>query len=225
VTGHPDHATGDPERRVKPRLRGVFHLWAFPVALLACALLVAGAPDGRARLALSVYAVSLVVLLGVSALYHRVDWSSRARLRMRSLDHSMIFVLIAGTYTPFALLVIESGLGYVVLAIVWAGAAAGVLFNLLWPSHPKWVASLIALAVGAPLAVAFPSLVAAGGAGAGILLAAGAVLYGAGAVVYGTQRPDPIPAVFGYHEILHVLVIAAAIIHFAAVAIYAAPAG
>ena len=211
-------------RQVKPRLRGVFHQWAFPVALLAGGLLVVLASSDRARLALAIYAVSLAALFGVSALYHRVEWRPRARAWMRRLDHSMIFVLIAGTYTPFALLVIDSSLGDVLLAVVWAGAAVGVVFNLLWPGQPKWVAALAAVAVGAPLAAAMPALVDAAGPGPLILISLGAVLYCLGALVYAIQRPDPRPSVFGYHEILHVLVIAAALAHFVAIAIYAAPA-
>jgi hemolysin III len=211
------------ELKAKPRFRGVFHLWAFPAALAGGAVLVATADGDSARLALGIYAAALAALLGVSALYHRIDWQPTARQWMRRLDHSMIFILIAATYTPFALLVIDTRLGDVVLAIVWVGALAGVLLNLFWPNQPKWVASLAALALGVPLIVAIPALASAAGAGAPILLGVGGLLYGAGAAVYAAQRPDPLPAVFGYHEILHLLVIAAAAAQFAAIAIYAAP--
>jgi hemolysin III len=214
------------QERVKPRLRGVIHEYSFPVSVLAGALLVDFASGGRERLALAIYAVSLSALLGTSALYHRVNWRRpSARLWMRRLDHSMIFLLIAGTVTPFALLVVGGSLGTALLIAVWAGAAAGIAVELVWTSSPKWVSAVVYLAVGWIGAVAFPSIVANAGIGAGALIAAGALLYTAGAVIYALQRPDPRPAVFGYHEIFHVLVVAAAVAHFAAVALYAGPAG
>jgi hemolysin III len=212
------------QQRVKPRLRGVIHECSFPVSLLAGALLVYFASSGR--VALAVYAFSLSALLGTSALYHRVNWRRpSARMWMRRLDHSMIFLLIAGTVTPFALLVVGGTLGTALLVAVWAGAAAGIAVELIWTSSPKWVSVIVYLAVGWIGAVAFPSIVANAGAGAGALIATGGILYTIGAVVYARQRPDPRPAVFGYHEIFHVLVVAAAVAHFTAVAIYAAPAG
>ena len=212
--------------RQKPKLRGVFHAWAFFVALAAGAALVALAPAGRATLAAAVYALSLAALLGVSALYHRVNWR-RPEIRrwMRRLDHTMIFFLIAGTVTPFALLVIGGALGTALLVAVWAGALAGTVVELIWVDAPKWVTAIVYLAVGWIGAVGVPAIVIDAGVGAGVLIAIGGVLYTAGAVVYARQRPDPNPAVFGYHEIFHVLVIAAAMSHFAAVAIYALPAG
>jgi len=212
------------QERVKPKLRGVIHECSFPVSLLAGALLVVFASDGR--LALAIYAASLSALLGTSALYHRVNWRRpSARMWMRRLDHSMIFLLIAGTVTPFALLVVGASLGTALLIAVWAGAAAGIAVELVWTSSPKWVSVAVYLAVGWIGAIAFPSIVANAGIGAGALIAAGGVLYTIGAVVYARQRPDPRPAVFGYHEIFHVLVVAAAVAHFAAVAIYAGPLG
>jgi hemolysin III len=212
------------QQRVKPRLRGVIHECSFPVSVLAGALLVLLASDGR--LPLAIYAVSLSALLGTSALYHRVNWRRpAARMWMRRLDHSMIFLLIAGTVTPFALLVVGGSLGTALLVAVWAGAAAGIGVELVWTTSPKWVSVAVYLAVGWIGAVAFPSIVANAGVGAGALIAAGAVLYTAGAIIYALQRPDPRPAVFGYHEIFHVLVVAAAVAHFTAVAIYAGPLG
>lgn len=214
------------QERVKPRLRGVIHELSFPISLLGGALLVVFASGGRERLALLVYAVSLSALLGTSALYHRVDWRRpAARLWMRRLDHSMIFLLIAGTVTPFALLVVPGALGTALLIAVWAGAAAGIAVEMVWTSSPKWVSVVVYLAVGWIGAIAFPSIVANAGAGAGALIAAGGILYTVGAVVYARQRPDPRPTVFGYHEIFHVLVVAAAVAHFAAVAVYAGPIG
>ena len=214
------------QQKVKPKLRGVVHEFSFPVSLLAGGLLVFFASGGRERLALAIYAVSLSALLGTSALYHRVNWrKASSRMWMRRLDHSMIFLLIAGTVTPFALLVVPGSLGTALLIAVWAGAVAGIFVELVWTSSPKWASVGVYLAVGWIGALAFPSIVSNAGIGAGVLIATGGILYTIGAVVYALQRPDPRPAVFGYHEIFHVLVVAAAIVHFTAVAIYAGPVG
>jgi hemolysin III len=210
--------------RVKPKLRGVIHEWAFPVSVVAGAILVVAAANGRERLAFAIYAFSLSALLGTSALYHRVNWSRpSARRWMRRLDHSMIFLLIAGTLTPFAVLVLEGTLATAVLVAVWGGAAAGIVVELIWTDSPKWVSVAVYLTVGAIGALAFPAIVAEAGFGAGALIVTGGLLYTIGAVIYALQRPDPRPAVFGYHEIFHVLVVAAAAAHFAAIAIYAGP--
>jgi hemolysin III len=212
--------------RQKPRLRGVSHQWAFFASLVAGAALILAAPTTRATIAAGIYAVSLSALLGVSALYHRVNWVRPAVRRwMRRLDHSMIFLLIAGTTTPFCLLVLTGTLAEALLIAVWAGAAAGIVVELIWVEAPKWVSVIVYLSVGWIGAIGYPAIIVTAGIGAGILIALGAALYTAGAVVYARQRPDPRPATFGYHEIFHVLVIAAAIAHFAAIALYALPAG
>jgi hemolysin III len=217
-------AVADVAARVKPRLRGVSHFWAFFVALVAGAVLVLTAPGGKATLAAAIYSVSLSALFGVSALYHRVDWRPTARRWMRRLDHSMIFLLIAGTATPFALLVLEGTLATALLVAVWAGAAAGIVVELIWIDAPKWVTTIVYLSVGWIGALGFPAVVAEAGIVAGALIALGGALYTVGAVIYARQRPNPNPAVFGYHEIFHVLVIAAAAAHFAAIALFALPA-
>jgi hemolysin III len=211
--------------KVKPRLRGVFHEWAFPVAVLAGIGLVLAAPDGRARIAAAIYAFSLSALLGTSALYHRVNWR-RPEIRrwIRRLDHSMIFLLIAGTVTPFAVLVLHGAFANAILIAVWAGAAVGIVVELIWVEAPKWASALVYVVVGWIGALAFPAIAIDAGIGAAALIAVGGGLYTAGAVVYARERPDPNPAVFGYHEIFHVLVLAAAATHFAAIAIYALPA-
>jgi hemolysin III len=206
---------------VKPRLRGVSHQWAFFVSLAAGALLVAIAPAGRATLATGIYAVTVAALFGVSAVYHRVNWvSAGARRWMRRLDHSMIFCLIAGTYTPFALLVLEGTLATAILVGVWAGALAGIVLNLVWVDAPKWVTAAVYLALGWVAVVALPDLASRLGPTAIALIGAGGVLYTAGAVIYALRRPNPVPAVFGYHEIFHVLVIAAAALQYAVIAVY-----
>jgi hemolysin III len=210
---------------VKPRFRGVVHQWSFFVALAAGAALVAWAPAGRATAASAVYAGALAGLLGTSALYHRVNWQPRARAWLRRLDHSMIFVLIAGTYTPFAVLVLSGTLSEVVLIGVWSGAAAGILFTLLWVDAPKWLTAASYVALGWFSIISVPQIVSRTGAWAAALLAVGGIAYTAGAVVYARRRPDPRPATFGYHEIFHVLVVVAAAAHFTAVAAFAVPYG
>jgi hemolysin III len=205
---------------VKPRLRGVSHQYAFFVSLLAGAVLVAAAPSGRARLAVMIYAFAVAALFGASALYHRVTWTPTRRRWMRRLDHSMIFVLIAGTYTPFALLVLDGALATVILAVVWGGALAGIVLKLVWLDAPKWLIAGVYVALGWVAVAAMPEMAAELGVGALSLVIVGGVLYTAGAVIYARQRPDPVPAVFGYHEIFHALVIAAATSHYAVVAFF-----
>lgn len=209
-------------KAVKPKFRGVSHEWAFFLSLgLGISLLVL-ADTPRKLLAVAIYSVSLCALFGTSALYHRVNWkTSKARTLMKRLDHSMIFFLIAGTVTPFALLTMSGTWATAILIAVWAGAAIGVLIELLWTSSPKWVSATIYVAVGWIGAVAFPQIVGTAGVVAGLLIATGGILYTVGAVVYATQRPDPNPTYFGYHEVFHLLVIAAAASHFAAIALFA----
>ena len=212
--------------KVKPRLRGVSHEWAFFLSLGLGAALIVAAEGTRATVAVAIYSVSLSALFGVSALYHRITWQRpEARRWMRRLDHTMIFFLIAGTVTPFALLVMEPPLATALLVAVWGGALAGTIVELIWVDHPKWVAVVVYVAVGLIGAIGFPAIIAEAGVAAGVLIAAGGLLYVTGAVIYALQRPDPSPNVFGYHEIFHVLVIAAAATHFAAVAFFALPAG
>ena len=209
----------------KPRLRGVSHQWAFFLSLGAGAALVLAASGPRAVIAMSIYAFSLSAMLGTSALYHRVTWTPEVRRWMRRLDHTMIFVFIAGTYTPFALLVMHGTLANVVLIVVWATAAAGMVLNLVWISAPYWFTAVVYLSTGWVAIVTLPQLWdEIGPVGVG-MIALGGALYTAGAIVYARRKPDPRPQVFGYHEIFHVLVIAAAAVQYAAVAIYALPAG
>jgi hemolysin III len=210
----------------KPRFRGVSHQWAFFVALAAGAALVIAAPSGRATLAATIYAISMCAMFGASALYHRVNWKSLAARRwMRRLDHSMIYVLIAGTYTPFALLVLDGGLAKAVLVTIWAGAGLGIALEMFWSDTPKWLTAAVYVLLGWVAVIAFPELASELGVLGMSLVAGGGVLYTAGAVIYALRRPDPAPAVFGYHEIFHVLVIAAAVMQFVAVAAYALPEG
>ena len=213
-----------PGPELKPRWRGVSHRWAFFASLVTGAALVVAAPAGKATLAAGVYAVSVAALFGVSALYHRINWvSDAARRWMRRLDHSMIFLLIAGTYTPFALLALEGRLATAILVAVWAGALGGIAFKLVWISAPKWLVATMYVALGWVAVAALPQLVARLGAAATLLVAAGGLLYTAGAVIYAARRPNPLPGVFGYHEVFHVLVIAAAALQYAVVAFFVLP--
>ena len=201
----------------KPLLRGVSHEIAAGVALAGWIVLALVAAPGRARLAANVSGASLFTLFLVSALYHRPTWRPRARLLMRRLDHSAIFLLIAGTYTPFCLLLPPQS-GRLLLAVVWGGAVAGVLQSLLWPRAPRTLSAGVYVLLGWVVIPVLPSLRATLGAGAVALLAGGGAMYTVGAIVYASRRPDPFPRVFGYHEVFHALVIAAAACHFAVAA-------
>ena len=208
----------------KPRLRGVSHQWAFYVSLAFGAALVVAAPAGQPRLAAAVYAVSVAALFGTSALYHRITWASQAARRwMRRLDHSMIFLLIAGTYTPFALLVLDGDLATVILVVVWAGALAGIFMKLVWIDAPKTLVAILYLALGWVAVAAFPSMLDELGITGTALVVVGGLLYTAGALVYALQRPNPVPTVFGYHEVFHALVILAAALQYAVIAFYVIP--
>jgi hemolysin III len=200
----------------KPLLRGALHEVAASLALSAWILLVVLFPAGEARLAAVVYGASLFSLFFVSALYHRPAWRVRARLVMRRLDHAAIFVLIAGTYTPMCLL-LGRGRGSALLAVVWGGAALGVLQAVFWTRAPRALRAGVYVSFGWVVLPILPSLRAALGNGPLALLATGGVLYTVGAVIYATRRPNPSPKVFGYHEVFHALVVAAAGCHLAVV--------
>ena len=208
----------------KPRLRGVSHQWAFFVSVGTGVALVLAAPNGRATAAAAIYAVSVAGLFGASALYHRINWSTAgARRWMRRLDHSMIFLLIAGTYTPFAVLALDGPLATAILVVVWTAAIGGIVLKLVWIDAPKWLIALIYVAIGWVALAAFPQLLEKLGVTATAMVAAGGLLYTAGAIVYARRRPDPVPTVFGYHEIFHALVILAAALQYAVVAFWVLP--
>jgi hemolysin III len=210
---------------VKPRLRGVSHQYAFFVSVGCGVGLILAASGGRARLAATIYAVAVSALLGTSALYHRVTWRPRARRWMRRLDHSMIFVLIAGTYTPVALLALRGSLADTILIVLWGGALGGVVFKLVWIDAPKWLLATIYVLLGCVSAAIMGELPAAIGWLGVAGLSLGGLLYTIGAVVYASGRPNPSPRVFGYHEIFHALVIAAAALHYAVIAFAVLPRG
>jgi hemolysin III len=210
---------------VKPLLRGVLHEAAFFVALVAGVLLIIYADGVRASAAAAIFAASVVVMLGASTLYHRVNWSLRARPWMRRVDHAGIYLLIAGTYTPVGLLTLRGTTREVVLGIVWGGAAAAILMKFVWVSAPKWLSAATGIALGWAGVAAMPQVARYAGATAVVLLAIGGLAYTVGAVVYASRRPDPVPAVFGYHEVFHALTLVAVTCQYVAIAFFVVKVG
>lgn len=202
--------------KVKPRFRGVSHQIAFFVSLVAGGVLLAVAPD-QARVAVTVFALSLSWLLGVSALYHRPMWPPEMRARLKRLDHASIFLLIAGTYTPFCLLALPPAEGHTLLVAVWSAAIAGAVLFVLWPSRPRGLSSALYVALGLFALGYLRAMIAALDSTSFVLFALGGVVYIVGAVIYALRFPNPNPAVFGYHEVFHALVVLACGMHFAAV--------
>ncbi len=215
-----------PDRSVDvrvPRLRGVSHAVAFFLAAGAASWAVAVAPYGRPTVAMAIYSLGLVALFGGSALYHRWPSSGRIKATLQRLDHSTIFVFIAASYTPIALLVLHGALAWVILGLAWTGAAAGITLSLGWIHAPRRVIVGSYLALGWLAVLALPELLSKLGPGPLALLAGGGILYSAGAVIYARQRPDPWPRWFGFHEIFHALVIVAAAVQYVALVVWVMP--
>jgi hemolysin III len=202
-------------------MRGVIHYWSFWVSVLTGAALVslaASTVSTKAAVATSIYSATVLGLFGVSALYHRRWWISlRVRAWMKRLDHSMIFIFIAGTYTPFCLLAMPKTTGYVVLSVVWGGAALGVGLKLLWPHAPRWLGTPIYIALGYVAVFVLPELLAHAGVAALVLLLVGGAFYTLGAVFYATRWPNPWPTIFGHHEFFHAATVLAAASHYIAI--------
>jgi len=209
----------------KPKWRGVLHQAAFVVAVGLAPLLIVTADGGRAQFAAAVFAGSVIACFGASALYHRVTWKPRARLWMRRIDHAGVYLLIAGTYTPVSMLVLRGAWRPVVLTIIWAGAAAAIVLKFVWVGAPKWLAAAIGIALGWVAVVVLPQLVGRVNLAAVILLVAGGLAYTLGAIVYVRRRPDPAPAVFGYHELFHALTIVGVACQYVAIAFFIVRAG
>jgi hemolysin III len=208
-----------------PALRGVSHFWAFWCALAATIPLVALAPNGAARGAAIVYGSGMCVLFAGSALFHRLRCGPRLRSLLCRIDHSAIFIFIAASYTPVALLVLDGSLAWVLFAAAWAGALGGVTLSVAWISAPRVLFAATYVALGWIALVALPELVSSLPLAPLVLIGAGGLLYTAGAVVYALRRPDPWPSVFGFHEVFHALVIVAAALQFVAMAGWIIPAG
>jgi hemolysin III len=205
----------------KPRLRGMSHAAAFVAAVPLGVLLGLYANTAVERAAAIVFAAAVVVMFGLSGLYHRGNWPTRLRRWLRTLDHTGIFVLIAGTYTAFGLLVLDGAWKWTVLSIVWAGAACAIVLNIVWPAIPNWMSGVLAVGLGWVGVLIAPQIVTELGLGGFALLVSGGLAYTVGAVIFATKRPDPFPATFGYHEIFHVLVIAAVACHYVAITFFA----
>jgi hemolysin III len=219
----PPHAAIEEELR--PLLRGVSHAYAFWAALAAAIVLAALVPAGTPRVASVVYGAGLCGLFAASGTYHRWRWNPRWRPLLRRIDHSTIFVFIAATYTPVALLVMHGTLRWAILVAVWAGALGGVILSVAWITAPRVLSAVCYLALGWVSLFAMPQMIDRLDIAPLVLLAAGGVLYSLGAVVYATKRPNPWPSIFGFHEVFHVLVILAAAVQFVALAGWVFPAG
>jgi hemolysin III len=218
LTPTPGEPVGTPP--AKPRLRGMLHLVVFPISLVTGAVLVLAVADAPAeRWACLIYAAAASVLFGVSALYHRGHWDVRTHARLRRLDHSNIFLMIAGTYTPLCVALLDGTAQKVVLAVVWVGALAGIVFRVAWLSAPAWLYTPFYVALGWVAVTVLPALAREGGSAVTTLIVVGGVAYSVGGAVYALERPDPAPATFGYHEIFHTGTIIGFACHYIAVAL------
>jgi hemolysin III len=203
----------------RPLLRGALHGVAFAASLGVGVLLVVFSRESRV-LPATVFACSAALMLGTSTLYHRVTWRPRARLWMRRADHAGIFLLIAGTYTPVALISLRGAWGMTVLVVVWSGAIAATISKFCWVGSPRWLSALLGLVLGWVGVIVLPQFAHEEGIAPVVLLAAGGLAYTAGALVYALKRPDPLPRVFGYHELFHALTIVALACQYVAVAFF-----
>jgi hemolysin III len=206
-------------------LRGVLHEIGLGVALVVGTLLIVTADGGRASVGASVFAGSVVAMLAASTLYHRVSWRPSARLWMRRVDHAGIYLLIAGTYTAVGLLSLHGILQWTVLSIVWVGALAATLAKFCWVHSPRWLSAVVGISLGWVGLAALPQLESTAGTAAVVLLLAGGLAYTAGALVYARRRPDPVPTVFGYHEVFHALTLVAIACQYVAIAFFVVRSG
>ncbi len=221
VTAEVSDTLHDVAEEIKPRLRGWLHAGTLPLSLGAGIVLVALSPTPAIRLASAVFMVTALLLFGVSALYHTGTWSPRAKDRLKRLDHANIFLLIAGSYTPFAILLLDGRDAVVLLTLVWVGALLGVAFRVLWVGAPRWLYVPVYIALGWAAIFWLHDFARAGGPVIVTLMLAGGALYSIGALVYAFRRPNPAPAWFGFHEIFHSLTIAAFCSHYAGISLAA----
>jgi len=224
MIAEPTHLLKEAVREIKPHLRGWLHLGTFPLSVVAGIVLVALSPDTTTRWATGVFALASSSLFASSALFHRGHWSPRWHSVLRRLDHSNIFLLIAGTYTPFAMTLLDSNRARLLLSLVWGGALVGIAFRVLWIGAPRWLYLPVYVALGWAAVFWLDDFAAAAGPAVLSLIVIGGLLYSLGGLVYGIQRPDPIPHWFGYHEVFHSLTIAAFVVHYVGVSmiVYAA---
>lgn len=212
-------AVADLVATVKPRLRGWLHLGMFPCALVGGLVLTIVAQPETVRRAALVFTITATLLFGVSAVYHRGSWGPRMAGLLQRLDHSNIYLIIAGTYTPFAVTLLPWQQARTLLALIWGGALAGVVFRVVWVGAPRWLYTGLYLVLGWTAIFYVVPFWRAGGMLIGSLIALGGLLYTAGGVIYATKRPDPSPRWFGFHEVFHAFTVAAFASHFAAVAL------
>jgi hemolysin III len=210
-------AVSDAVAAVKPRLRGWLHAGTFPLAVVAGIVLISVAPTTAGRVSATIYTVTAALLFGTSAVYHRGTWSPRTEVLLKRLDHSNIFLIIAGTYTPFAALLLPSGRARTLLLIVWLGALGGVLFRVFWVGAPRWLYTPVYIALGWVAVIYLPDFLRQGGVALLTLIIVGGLLYTVGGVVYGLKRPNPSPRWFGFHEVFHACTVAAFTVHYIAV--------
>ncbi|MEW2527635.1 hemolysin III family protein [Streptomyces sp. NPDC047071] len=208
-------------RPVKPKLRGWLHAGMFPAVLVSGLFLTALADSTRGRVACGIYVLTACLLFGVSALYHRGDWSPRTDRVLRRLDHANIFLIIAGTYTPLTMLLLPDAKGQWLLWGIWAAAAAGIVFRVFWVGAPRWLYTPCYLAMGWAAVFFLPDFMRAGGIAVLVLVIVGGLLYSAGGVVYGFKRPNPSPRWFGFHEVFHSFTLAAFAVHYVGISLVA----
>ena len=204
---------------VKPRLRGWLHLVTSPLTVAAGIVLVVLSPTGTARIGSAVFAATAALLFTVSAVYHRGRWGPRAWATLRRFDHANIFLLIAGSYTPFTLLMLEGRSRVELLSLVWGGALLGVLFRVFWTGAPRWLYTPVYMALGWAAVLYGDEFVAAGSTAVFALIVTGGALYTVGGIVYGLRRPDPFPSWFGFHEVFHALTVLAFAAHYVGVSL------
>lgn len=221
VTAEVGERVGEALEEIKPRLRGWLHAATLPLTVAAGIVLIALSPDAAVRWASAVYATCAVLLFGVSALYHTGTWSTATHARLKRFDHANIFLLIAGSYTPYAVLLLDRSEATTLLVLVWVGAVAGVLFRVFWLDAPRWLYLPTYLALGWAAVFWTPQFAASAATSVLVLMVVGGILYSIGGIVYGLQKPDPVPAWFGFHEVFHSFTIAAFVAHYIGISIAA----
>ncbi|MER7448194.1 hemolysin III family protein [Microbacterium sp. NPDC097977] len=210
-----EEAAHDSAVEIRPTWRGWIHAATFPVAIVAGIVLIAVAQGGAAKWAAAVFMVTSMLLFGNSALYHRFDWSPKVKITLKRIDHANIFLLIAGTYTPLAVLALPPGKGALLLALVWGGTVVGILFRVFWINAPRWLYVALYLLMGWAAVMFMVDLFTAN-ATMMVLVIIGGLLYTGGAIVYALKKPNPWPGHFGFHEIFHVCTVLAFLCHWAA---------
>ncbi len=204
---------------IKPHLRGWIHAGSFPLVVAASIVLVALAPDTRSRVACAVFGVSAALLFGTSAVYHRGNWSPRVAVLLKRFDHSNIFLIIAGSYTPLTILLLPEGKARTLLLLVWGGAIAGIFFRVFWVGAPRWLYTPIYIALGWAAVFYLPDFLRTGGPAVLTLIIVGGVLYTLGGLIYALKRPNPSPRWFGFHEVFHAFTVAAFVAHYIGISI------